>query len=126
MFERLKNLYVSSGKLSAAGLSNAVIKGWITEEQRQEIIAALKHRMSEQEEQGKSLTSLALSVQKMALSMESMIDEQKKQGERLSKLEAEPAERWSSMTRTIFNTMVGAGAGALAVGVIYLMAQYIR
>ena len=89
-------------------------------------IKSLKHRMSEQEEQGKSLTSLALSVQKMALSMESMIDEQKKQGERLSKLEAEPAERWSSMTRTIFNTMVGAGAGALAVGVIYLMAQYIK
>lgn len=43
MFERLKNLYVS-GKLSAAGLSNAVIKGWITEEQRQEIIAAKKKK----------------------------------------------------------------------------------
>lgn len=44
MFERLKNLYVSSGKLSAAGLSNAVIKGWITEEQRQEIIAPKKKK----------------------------------------------------------------------------------
>ena len=44
MFERLINLYVSSGKLSAAGLSNAVIKGWITEEQRQEIIAAKKKK----------------------------------------------------------------------------------
>ena len=44
MFERLKNHYVSSGKLSAAGLSNAVIKGWITEEQRQEIIAAKKKK----------------------------------------------------------------------------------
>ena len=44
MFERLKNLYVSSGKLSAAGVSNAVIKGWITEEQRQEIIAAKKKK----------------------------------------------------------------------------------
>lgn len=36
-------------------------------------IKSLKHRMDEQEEQGKSLSSLALSVQKLALSMESMI-----------------------------------------------------
>lgn len=89
-------------------------------------IKSLKHRMDEQEEQGKSLSSLALSVQKLALSMESMIEEQKNQGERLAKLEAEPAERWSNMTRTIFNTVVGAGAGAFATGVIYMMAQYIK
>ena len=89
-------------------------------------IKSLKHRMDDQEEQGKSLSSLALSVQKLALSMESMIEEQKNQGARLAKLEAEPAERWSSMTRTIFNTMVGAMAGALATGVIYMMAQHIK
>ena len=87
MFDRLKNLYVVSGKLTDAGLSNAVIKGWITEEQRQE---------------------------------------KKNQGARLAKLESEPAERWSSMTRTIFNTIVGAGAGAFATGVIYMMAQHIK
>ncbi len=89
-------------------------------------IKSLKHRMDEQEEQGKSLSSLALSVQKLALSMESMIEEQKNQGARLAKLEAEPAERWSSMTRTIFNTIVGSGAGAFATGVIYMMAQHIK
>ena len=89
-------------------------------------IKSLKHRMDEQEEQGKSLSSLALSVQKLALSMESMIEEQKNQGARLAKLEAEPAERWSSMTRTIFNTIVGGGAGAFATGVIYMMAQHIK
>ena len=89
-------------------------------------IKSLKHRMDEQEEQGKSLSSLALSVQKLALSMESMIEEQKRQGERLVKLESEPGERWSGMTKTIFNTMVGAGSGALAVGIILLMAHYIK
>lgn len=89
-------------------------------------IKSLKHRMDEQEEQGKSLSSLALSVQKLALSMESMIEEQKNQGARLAKLESEPAERWSSMTRIIFNTIVGAGAGAFATGVIYMMAQHIK
>ncbi|MDY4772004.1 MAG: XkdX family protein [Lachnospiraceae bacterium] len=43
MYEILKRLYVA-GKLSDAGLSNAVIKGWITESQRKEIIAAKKKR----------------------------------------------------------------------------------
>lgn len=39
MFERLKRLYVTD-KLTAVGLANAVIKGWITEAQKQEILAA--------------------------------------------------------------------------------------
>lgn len=95
-------------------------------ENHEQQIKSLKHRMDEQEEQGKSLSSLALSVQKLAMSMESMIAEQKNQGARLAKLESEPAERWSSMTRTIFNTVVGAGAGAFAAGVIYMMSQYIK
>lgn len=89
-------------------------------------IKSLKHRMDEQEEQGKSLSSLALSVQKLALSMESMIEEQKNQNTRIVKLESEPGERWSSMTKTIFNTVVGAGAGAFATGVIWLMTQSIK
>ena len=38
MYERLKRLYVS-GKLTVVGLDNAVIKGWITEVQKQEIMA---------------------------------------------------------------------------------------
>lgn len=39
LFERLKRLYLE-GKLNATNLANAVIKGWITEEQKQEILAA--------------------------------------------------------------------------------------
>lgn len=38
MYERLKRLYVTQ-KLTAVGLTNAVIKGWITEAQKQEILA---------------------------------------------------------------------------------------
>ena len=89
-------------------------------------IKSLKHRMEEQEEQSKTMQELVLTVKELALNMQAMIKEQSKQGDRLAKLEAEPAERWSSMKRTVFNTMVGAGAGALATGVIYMMAQYIK
>lgn len=40
MLERLKRLYLD-GKLTDAGLSNAVTKGWITEDQKQEIISSV-------------------------------------------------------------------------------------
>jgi hypothetical protein len=39
MFETLQRLY-GEGKLTLQGLENAVVKGWITEEQKQEIIEA--------------------------------------------------------------------------------------
>ncbi len=37
MFERIKRLY-DAGKLDAAGVWNAVAKGWITQEQAQLIL----------------------------------------------------------------------------------------
>ena len=37
MYERLKRLY-NEGKIDEEGLQRAVDKGWITEEQREEII----------------------------------------------------------------------------------------
>lgn len=38
MFNRLKKLYMA-GRLTEAGLDNAVVKGWITAEQKAAIIA---------------------------------------------------------------------------------------
>ncbi len=82
--------------------------------------------MDEQEEQSKTIQELVLSVKELALNMQTMIEVQGKQGDRLAKLEAEPAERWSSMKKTVFNTIVGAMAGAVATGLIYIMAQYVK
>lgn len=89
-------------------------------------IKSLKHRMEEQEEQSKTIQELVLSVRELALNMQAMLKEQGDQGKRLAKLEAEPAERWSSMKKTVFNTIVGAMAGAVATGLIYIMAQYAK
>lgn len=89
-------------------------------------IKSLKHRMDEQEEQSKTIQELVLSVRELALNMQAMLKEQSVQGDRLAKLEAEPAERWSSMKKTVFNTIVGAMAGAVATGLIYIMAQFIK
>jgi len=38
LFETLKRLY-KEGKLTEEGLNNAISKGWITEEQKQEIVS---------------------------------------------------------------------------------------
>lgn len=37
MYNTLKRLY-STGKLTQNGLNNAVLRGWITEEQKEEIL----------------------------------------------------------------------------------------
>lgn len=40
MYNTLKRMYLQ-GKIDADGLEKAVLKGWITEEQKNEIIAAI-------------------------------------------------------------------------------------
>lgn len=83
-------------------------------------------RLEVLEQSMESQKKIAISVEKLAVNMEQMLKEQEKQGKRLDKLESAPAEQWSSMKRTIFNTIIGAGAGAFATGIIYMMAQYIK
>ena len=85
-----------------------------------------KHRIDDLEIQNQAIQDLALSVKELTINMGNMLHEQKKQGEDIEKLKAEPGERWSSMKRTVFNQMIGAGAAALAIGLIAMMAQYIK
>lgn len=86
-------------------------------------IKSLKHRMEDQEAQSKTIQELVLSVKELALNMQAMLKEQGSQGEKIAKLESASGEAWSSMKRTIINTIVGAGAGALATGIFYIIAQ---
>ena len=85
-----------------------------------------KHRLDDLEVQNQAIQDLAISVKELTINMSNMLVEQKRQGKDIEKLKAEPAEQWSSMKRTIFNTVVGARAGAIATGLIYAMAQYIK
>jgi hypothetical protein len=85
-----------------------------------------KHRLDDLELQNQAIQDLALGVKELTINMGTMLSEQKKQGEDIEKLKAEPAERWSSMKKTVFNTIVGAMAGAVATGLIYIMAQYAK
>lgn len=86
---------------------------------------SLKARVADLEAQQKCIQELAMSVKELALNMRTMMEEQKKQGDRLQKLENEPAERWNSAKKTAFTTIVSVVAGALATGLIFMVAQYL-
>lgn len=89
-------------------------------------IGSLKHRVKEQEEQSKVIQELVLSVKELALNMKNMIEVQARQSEDIEKLKAEPAERWNSAKKTAFTTIVSVVAGALATGLIFMIAQFIK
>lgn len=89
-------------------------------------IGSLKHRTKDLEEQNKVIQELVLSVRELALNMKNMMEEQKSQGARLEKLENEPAEQWNSAKKTAFTAIISTLAGGLAVGLIMLIAQYVR
>jgi hypothetical protein len=78
------------------------------------------HRIDDLEKRADTLQELTTSVKLLASNMERMASEQVRQGERLTALEKQPAERWNSMTRTIFTTVVSTLAGGL-VGALVAM-----
>ena len=65
-------------------------------EHRKEI-GSLKHRVEELEENGKIIQDIVISINKIATNVQSMTEELKKQGERLDKIEQEPANNWKTI-----------------------------
>lgn len=89
-------------------------------------IKSLKHRMEDQEEQSKTIQELVLAVKELALNMQAMLKEQTIQGEEIAKLKSAPGETWNSMKRTFANRIVDIIAGALATGLIIMVAQNLK
>lgn len=86
-------------------------------------IKSLKHRVDEQEAQSKMIQDLTLSVKEWAINSKNMMEEQKKQGERLEQLENQPAEKWNSATKTIITTIASTIAGGIAAAILMALAQ---
>ena len=74
----------------------------------------LGKRIKDLEEGFKQFTDLAFSVHEIAISVKSMVEEQKKQGERLEKLENVPADNWHTLKIGFMSAMGGAVATAIA------------
>ena len=77
----------------------------------------MNKRLMKVEDEVGQITKLTLSVEKLAIGVGNMVEEQKKQGERLEKLEDVPADNW----RTLKVGFLSALAGALGTGLISLL-----
>ena len=68
-------------------------------------------RIDELEENVRQLGAFTTSVEKLASSMESMLKEQEKQGERLEVLEGRDGEMWRKVTGHIITAIIGIVVG---------------
>ena len=74
-------------------------------------------RLDELEETVRQIQALTISVEKMAISLQSMADEQKRQGDRLDSLEGEPAKTWKQIKVAALGAVASAVAAALVAAV---------
>lgn len=70
-------------------------------------------RLANVEETVKQYTQLAISMEKLAIGVENMVEEQKKQGARLERLESEPADNWKHLKIGFYSAIGGALAASI-------------
>lgn len=92
-------------------------------ENHEQRLVNAEHRLKDLETDSKVIMQLSNSVQKLAINMEQMLEEQKEQSARLKALEDEPIETWNNAKRTAFTSIVSTLAGALASSLIWLLAH---
>lgn len=73
------------------------------------------------EENGQHITSMTVSIEKMAVNMENMLAEQKKVSERLEKLEEEPAEAHKQIRLAVMTAIVSTVVGATVTAILMLL-----
>ena len=66
------------------------------------------HRIDKLETMAEQLADMAASIKVMAVSMQGMQAEQKEQGERLKKIEEEPADKWNALIKTVITVVATA------------------
>lgn len=77
------------------------------------------------EEDTKAIRRLTTSIEKLVIQMQDMLAEQKEQSKRIQRLEEEPGDAWRELKKKALDTVVGIVVGALATGLIYMIAQNI-
>ena len=72
------------------------------------------HRLAAIEDNLRQLQVLTTSVEKMGVSIESMVNELKKQGERLDAIEKEPADKWKKAVWIVISAVIGFALALIA------------
>ena len=78
----------------------------------------ISHRLTAVEESVREIGRLTVSVEKMAVSMETMSKEQAKMSERLTDIEQKPARRWDSVIGAVITGIIGLLIGLVSAGII--------
>lgn len=84
-------------------------------------VGSLKHRVDDLEMESKDNQRLLVSVNKMAVNMEHMLEEQQKQGRRLEALEKVPTETNKQVKSAILTALIGSTVGAVITAIITLL-----
>lgn len=71
----------------------------------------INRRLSSLEETTRQINDLTISVKEMAITMKSMLEEQKDQGNRLETLESRDGENWRNTIKYIATAIVSAVIG---------------
>lgn len=82
------------------------------------------HRIDALEASVKQITDLVVNIKALTLSVESLTKEVQKQGKRLEDIERAPLAQLNGAKQTAINTLIGAVIGALAVGLIQMLATH--
>ena len=78
-------------------------------------------RISLLEETIRQINDLTVSVKEMAVNMGNMLEEQRRQGDRLEKLEKEPLETNKQIKQAIITSIAGTVVGAIVTAVIMIL-----
>lgn len=83
-------------------------------------------RIENLEKNYEQLTELTISVRDMTKTIGTMSEDIKAQGEQISKIISEPADRWQRVKEKALDTVVGIIVGALVVALFSLVVPYIK
>jgi hypothetical protein len=75
-------------------------------------------RLEDVENTNNQALKIAVSVEKLAVNMEHMAEEQKSQGARLARLESAPSDKWNKLTQALI-TAVASGLVGYFIGAIF-------
>jgi uncharacterized coiled-coil protein SlyX len=70
-------------------------------------INELYHRIKAQEQQISAINGISLNVRELAVTMKAMLDEQKSQTERITKLEKAPLARYEKIIFSVLSAILG-------------------
>ncbi len=77
-------------------------------------ISELYHRLKAQEQESKAVNELALGVKELTVTVKSMLEEQKNQGKRITKLERAPLARYETVFCAIISALFGAAISLIS------------